>query len=120
LALEIAVHTQLAVTTVLADILPSVQQRPFSEILDEADKNRPLLESPVDQQITPFLIYTYRPLSDAELARYIAFARSSVGAHYYRSMFNGIKLAVMDASIRFGAAMADLQWGRKQLAGPSS
>jgi uncharacterized protein YbaP (TraB family) len=117
LALEIAVHTRLAVTTVLADTLPSVQKRPFSEILDEADKNRPLLESPVDQQITPLLIYTYRPLSDAELARYIAFARSSLGARYHRSMLNGIKLAVMDASIRFGSAMADMQWKRKQGAG---
>ena len=112
--LEIAVTTQLVVTTVITATLPSVQQRPFSEILDEVDTNRLLLEPRVDQQIQPLLLYRYRSLSDAELAQYITFATSSAGAQYYRSMLNGIKLALMDSSIRFGASMAQLAWKRKQ------
>jgi hypothetical protein len=71
----------------------------------------------VDQLIIPLLLYMYGTLSDAELGQYMAFAKSGPGARYYRSMFNGIRLALMDASIRLGAAMADLQWKRRQMTG---
>jgi uncharacterized protein YbaP (TraB family) len=114
ITLEIAVNTQLVVTTVITATLPAVQQRPFSEILDEVDTNRPLLEPRVDQQIQPLLLYMYRSLSDAELEQYITFAKSSAGAQYYQSILNGIKLALMDSSIRFGASMAQLEWKRRQ------
>ena len=117
LTLEIAVDTQLVLTTVISTSFPSAEQWPFSKILDEAEKNRLLLEPRVDQQITPLLLYMYSSLSDAELGQYLAFAKSGPGARYYRSMFNGIRLALMDASIRFGAALADLQWKRRQMAG---
>ena len=112
--LEIAANTQLVVTTVITATLPDEQKKPFSEILDEVNKNRPLLEQKVDQQITPFLLYMCRSLSDAELEQYITFAGSNTGTQYYRSMFNGIKLALMDSSIRFGSSMKDLEWERRQ------
>jgi uncharacterized protein YbaP (TraB family) len=112
--LEIAANTQLVVTTVITATLPDEQQRPFSEILDKINKNRPLLEQKVDQQITPLLLHMCRSLSDAELEQYITFARSNTGAQYYRSMFNGIKLALMDSSIRFGSSMEELEWERRQ------
>jgi uncharacterized protein YbaP (TraB family) len=118
--LEIAVNTQLVVTTVITVTLPAVQKRPFSTILDEVEKNRPLLEPRVEQQIQPLLLYIYRSLSDAELEQYIRFAKSSIGAQYYRSMLNGIKLALMDSSIRFGASMAQLEWKRQSTGTPSS
>ena len=79
-------------------------------MLDEVEKNRPLLEPKVDQQIRPLLYYIYRSLSDADLERYIQFAQSGMGAQFYGSLYNGIRLALMDASIRFGSAMADLEW----------
>jgi hypothetical protein len=112
--LEIAANTQLVVTTVITATLPDEQQRPFSEILDKINKNRPLLEQKVDQQITPLLLYMCRSLSDAELEQYITFARSDTGAQYYRSMFNGIKLALMVSSIRFGSSLDELEWERRQ------
>jgi len=115
--LDIAVNTQLVVTTVITANFPAEQQRSFSEILDEADKNRPLLEPRVHLQITPLLLYMFRSLSDAELEQYIRFARSSIRVQYYTSMLNWIKLALMDSSMRFGAAMADLEWKRKQSEG---
>jgi uncharacterized protein YbaP (TraB family) len=115
-SLEIAVHTQLVVTTVITSTLPPIKQRPFSEILDEVEKNRPLLEPRVDFQITPLLLYIYRSLSDAELEQYIQFATSDIGTQFYRSLYNGIRLALMDASIRSGSAMADLQWRSQQSA----
>jgi hypothetical protein len=112
--LEIAANTQLVVTTVIAATLPDEQHRPFSEILDKVNKNRPLLKQKVDQQITPLLLHMCRSLSDAELEQYLAFARSNTGAQYYRSMFNGIKLALMDSSIKFGSSMEELEWERRQ------
>jgi uncharacterized protein len=115
--LEIAVNTQLVMTTVISATFPSAEQWPFSKTLDETEKNRLLFEPRVDQQITSLLLYMYGTLSDAELGQYLDFAKSNAGARYYRSMFNGIRLALMDSSIRFGAAMADLQWERRQLAG---
>jgi hypothetical protein len=114
IAIEIAFNTQLVVTTIITAALPSTQQRPLSEILDEGYKNRPLLEPRVDLQMTPLLLYMYRSLSDAELEQYITFAQSSNGAQYYRSMLNGIQLALMDSSIRFGSSMAELAWKRRQ------
>ncbi len=113
-SLEIAVTTQFVATTVVDATLPSLQQRPFSEIFDEVEKERPLLEPKVEHRITYFLLYRCRSLSDAELEQYIASVQSGIGAQYYRSLYTGIKLALMDAGIRFGSAMADLQWRRKQ------
>jgi len=113
-SLEIAVTTQLVATTVVDATLPSLQQRPFSEIFDAAEKDRPLLEPRVEQRVTSLLLYICRSLSDAEIEQYITSVRSGIGAQYYRSLYTGIKLALMDASIRFGSAMADLQWRRKQ------
>jgi len=113
-SLEIAVATQRAVTTVITVTLPPIQQRPFSEVFDEVEKDRPLLEPRVEQRVTSLLLYSCRSLSDAELEQYIAFAKSGIGAQYYGSLYNGITLALMDSSMRFGSAMADMQWERKQ------
>jgi len=112
--LEIAVAADVVVAAVASTTLPPLQQRSFSEVFDEVVKDRPLLEPKVEHRITSFLLYGCRSLSDAELEQYIASAQSGIGAQYYRSLYNGIKLALMDASIRFGSAMADLQWRRKQ------
>jgi hypothetical protein len=114
--LEIVVNSQLVMTTVISTTFTPAEQWPFSKILDEAEKNRMLFEPRIDQQITALLLYMYSSLSDQELGQYLTFAKSAPGAHYYRALFNGMKLALMEASIRFGAALADLQWERKQLA----
>jgi uncharacterized protein YbaP (TraB family) len=114
--LEIAVDAQLVITTVISANFPSAEQWPFSKILDETEKNRLLFEPRVDQQATSLLLYMYSSLSDEELRQYLEFAQSGSGVRYYRALFNGMKWALMEASIRFGAAMADLQWERKQLA----
>jgi uncharacterized protein YbaP (TraB family) len=114
--LEIAVNAQLVITTVISANFPSAEQWPFSKTLDEAEKNRLLFEPRVDQQTTSLLLYMFNSLSDAELGKYLAFAKSDAGAHYYRALCNGVKLALMEADIRFGGASADLQWEQRQLA----
>jgi uncharacterized protein YbaP (TraB family) len=114
--LEVAVNAQLVITTVISANFPSAEQWPFSKILDETEKNRLLFEPRVDQQTTSLLLYMYSSLADEELRQYLEFAQSGSGVRYYRALFNGVRLALMEASIRFGAAMADLQWERKQLA----
>jgi uncharacterized protein len=116
IALEIAVNKQLVLTAVISTTFPSVEQWSFSQTLDETEKNRLLFEPRVDQQTRSLLLSLYSSLSDAELGQYLTFAKSDAGAHYYRALFNGVKLALMEADIRFGAALADLQWERKQLA----
>jgi hypothetical protein len=116
IALEIAVNTQLVITTVISSTFPSAEQWRFSKTLDETEKNRQLLEPRVDQQVTSLLLYMYSSLSEAELGQYLAFAKSGAGARYYRMLFDGIKLALMEASIRFGGVMADLQWEQRQAA----
>jgi hypothetical protein len=116
ITLEIAVNAQLVMTTVISTTFPPAEQWPFSKILDETEKNRMLFEPRIDQQTTSLLLYMYSSLSDDELRQYLDFAKSDSGVRYYRALFNGMKWALMEASIRFGAAMADLQWERKQLA----
>lgn len=117
ITLEIAVNTQLVQTTIVSTNFPSEEQWPFSKTLDETEKNRMLFEPRIDQQVTSLLLYMYSSLSDAELGQYLEFAKSGPGAHYYRALFNGVKLALMEAGIRFGGALADLQWERRQMAG---
>ncbi len=117
ITLEIAVNSQLVQTTVISTTFPAAEQWPFSKILDETEKNRLLFEPRIDQQITSLLLYMYSSLSDAELRKYLDFAKSDSGVRYYRALFNGMKWALMEASMRFGTAMADLQWERKQIAG---
>jgi hypothetical protein len=116
ITLEIAVNKELVQTTVISTTFTPAEQWPFSKILDETEKNRLLFEPRIDQQITSLLLYMYSSLSDDELRQYLEFAKSGPGARYYRALFNGMKLALMEAGIRFGAAMTDLQWERKQLA----
>jgi uncharacterized protein YbaP (TraB family) len=115
-ALEIAVNRQLVQTAVISTTFPSAEQWPFSKILDETEKNRLLFEPRVDQLTTVLLLSMYSSLSDAELGQYLAFAKSGPGARYYRALSDGVRLALMEASIRFGEALADLQWERRQLA----
>jgi uncharacterized protein YbaP (TraB family) len=114
--LEIAVNAQLVMTTVISTTFPPAEQWPFSKILDETEKNRLLFEPRVDQQTTSLLLYLYSSLSDGELRHYLEFAKSDAGVHYYRAVFNGMKWALMEGSMRFGADMTELQWERKQLA----
>ena len=113
--LEIAVNAQLVMTTVIGTTFPVAEQWPFSKILDETEKNRLLFEPRIDQQTTALLLYMHSSLSDAELEQYLTFAKSDAGVRYYRALFNGMRQALMEAGIRFGRAMADLQWERKQL-----
>jgi len=115
ITLEIAVNAQLVQTAVISTTFPPAEQWPFSKILDETEKNRLLFEPRIDQQTTSLLRYMYSSLSDAELGQYLEFAKSGPGSRYHRALFNGVKLALMEASIRFGEALADLQWERKQL-----
>jgi uncharacterized protein YbaP (TraB family) len=116
ITLEIAVNAQLVQTTVISTTFPSAEQWPFSKTLDETEKNRLLFEPRIDQQITAMLLSMYSSLSDTELGQYLEFAKSDAGTRYYQALFHGVKWALMEASIRFGAAMADLQWESKQFA----
>ena len=56
--------------------------------------------------VTPVLYaYTYRDASDAELAAYLDFNRSSSGARYNDAMLDALAEALAKASVRVGAAV---------------
>jgi hypothetical protein len=58
------------------------------------------------QQVLPVtMAYTYRDLSDWDLAAYVAFLRSADGKRYNDAMFDAFGQALVGASVRMGQLM---------------
>ena len=110
---EIAINIQLGVAAAIIALLPLEQQRPLADIPAEIEKNRPHIEAVMRQQTLVFLLYAYRSITNAELERYIEFATSPTGSKYHVVAISGLKKALLDGSIKWGEAIANIL---KQLA----
>lgn len=100
------INTHLAVATAMTLSLPPETRKPLAQIEEELEASRPGIEKAIQEQTWVSLLYTYRPLSDAEIRAYIGFADSPVGRNYHRVTIEGFQEAMVRCGAEFGRAMA--------------
>ncbi len=107
-AIEIAWNTQLGVALAIALATPSEHEVTLPEVGKELEAGRPQLEASVRADILVTLLYTYRPLTSAELVKYIQFSKSEASTRFNDAVIAGIKAAMMDCSTKWGKAVAEV------------
>lgn len=109
-ALQLAQYARLSCAAVKALTLPPQQAPSFSKLLLEAENEAPLLEPMIEQRVMATLLRKYGDLADDQLGECLAFARSNAARNYYHALQNGLRLALLEGTIRFGILLADLKW----------
>lgn len=74
----------------------------FDQIVDRVEADRPKVKARMKQEVRNSFVYSYRTLSDDELAQYVAFAESETGRKYHRIAFDALNEVLLDASRRAG------------------
>jgi hypothetical protein len=98
IAVTIIEAGELAVALGLDAILPPDEQRGLEKLLAELERDRPgLTDGMRDLNIVGFL-YTYHPLSDEEVARYLQFLKSAAGVKYQEAATAGLKEALLQSA----------------------
>ncbi|MEX2473957.1 DUF2059 domain-containing protein [Marinobacter sp.] len=98
-ATESAVDTSIAVQLGLATALSALKgsdAASFEQIRTQIENQRGTLEGMVNQQVFDSYLFTYRDISEAELASYIRFLESDAGSGFTRVVTNSIQRAVTD------------------------
>ncbi len=106
-ALEMAIHTQVAVALAIMSTFPLEQQRPLEDLSREMEKNRPILEATVRSQMLISHLYTYRSQSEAEIQLYTEFANSPAGSKYHSVTMAAFKKAILESAVKWGKLIGD-------------
>ena len=106
-AVEMAIHTQVAVTMALRATLPTDQQQPIEEIYREIEKTRPAVEAEARTQTLISQLYAYRSLTDAEIQTYTEFAKSPAGSNFYSACTAALNKAYIEGATRWGKLIGD-------------
>jgi Uncharacterized protein conserved in bacteria (DUF2059) len=106
-ATEIGVAVALNTQTALIAALTSgrdPEKRPTMENIEKyVAKNKGQIQIVIEQATHLSLLYTYRSLSDAEIAKYIDFAMSASGKKYHSVTAEGVTIAMTDSARVLGS-----------------
>ncbi|OEU63353.1 MAG: hypothetical protein BBJ57_07815 [Desulfobacterales bacterium PC51MH44] len=102
---DMALNTQIATSTAMLASFPLANQPSAEEIGKKIEMNRPQIERMISQQVFISFIYTYRDLSDKEIAKYVLFAESDNGRRYHEVILKALNYAMIDSSKKSGAAI---------------
>lgn len=105
-AVEIYMSTHLAVATAMSFSLPQENRKPLDVIQKELEDQRAAIEKSMQEQTLVGLLYTYHPISDAELRKYIEFTESAVGKKYHQVTNGAFNQAIISGGADFGQAAA--------------
>lgn len=101
-ATEIAVNVieagELGVALGLDSLRPDDEQLGLEGLMQEIAQDRPNLEAGLRELNIVGFLYTYQPLSDKELERYLEFLKSDTGVKYQEAVTAGLKQALFDAA----------------------
>ncbi len=106
-AVEMTINLQTAVALAVIATLPAEKRLPPEEIEREMQKDRPALESQVRSQTFVQLVYTYRSLSNEEVASYVKFATSPTGKKYTDISELALRKATLEGGLRWGRAVGE-------------
>ena len=97
-ALNAYLSAQVALVTVLTSELPPRDRPAVDEILTLMRNMEPDWSQSAEREILLFFLDTYRPFTDDELDRYIAFAGSAPGQTYHALVLDSVMDAMLQAS----------------------
>ncbi len=103
---SLTINLQVAFILAVTAGMPAEQRPSVDAILSEVNQDREQLEKTVRQETLAGFLYTYRSLKDAEIEQYIAFAGSESGKKYHVVTAEGLKTAVMQASLALGSKLS--------------
>ncbi len=106
-AVDIAIHTQVAVAMAIIAAFPLEQQRPLDDLSREMEKTRPVVEATVRSQMLISDLYTYRNLTEADIQLYTEFAKSPAGAKYTSVTTAALKKAVLEGAVKWGKIIGE-------------
>jgi len=104
--LEATLGVQLAVASAMAAAAPEDRRPSIRTLAELVESTRPQLEPVLRGQVEVALLFTYRTLDATQLTRYLAFCQSPMGRRYNHAMFDGLRIAMIDSSFRFGGLLA--------------
>ncbi len=105
---EIAIDTQVAVTSAIMASLPAEQRKTPAQIRNEMEEVRGQIESITKVDVLVELLYTYRSITDRELQRYIRFTASKAGTRFNDAVIAGLKRAMLEGSITWSNSVVEL------------
>ena len=85
---------------------PAGQRAPEAAIAAAIEAQRPALRRELEALMQVSALYTYRDLSDAELTRYVDFARSDAGRWYHDAVVQELARTIRGAAAGLGAVVA--------------
>ena len=101
-AVQMAIHTQIAVALAIIATFPKEQQTPLDDVSREMEKMRPALEAEVKSEVLVSLLYTYRSLTEAEIKSYTEFARSPAGSNFDVVAMAAFEKATLGGAVKWG------------------
>ena len=106
-AVAVMLNTQMALIAALTSGVPPEKRPTIENIEKEVLKNKGQIQSAVEQATLLTLLYTYRSLSNAEIGKYIDFARSASGKKYNTVTSEAVTAAVTNAAHVLGSLIAE-------------
>jgi hypothetical protein len=105
-AVQMYISTHLAVATAMSLSLSQENRKPLDQIQKELDDQRAEIEKSMQEQTLVGMLFTYHPISDAELRKYVEFVESPVGNKYCQVTSGAFNQAIVSAGADFGQAAA--------------
>ena len=99
---RLMIDITVAVAYGIALTLPDGDVEAVKGIRDRLEAQRPQLAAAMQQHAIQLFAYTYRPLTDEELSRYVEFAESAVGRRYHLATIRAVDKAMLQGSIELG------------------
>ncbi len=103
----IALNTQTALIAAMTSAMPREKLPTMKQIEQEVARSREQVRSSVEQSTLLSFLYTYRSLSDAEISKYIDFARSASGKKYQAVVSEAVIAAVTNSARVLGSSIAE-------------
>lgn len=100
--LDSAVAVELAMAATLTSVFKGPDLPDFTELRNIVERRRGALRGHIGQQVYLNYLYTYRDLTDSELERYIAFARSELGNRFVEVVNSAVYTVLSERSEMLG------------------
>ena len=99
---SLAINTALAVQLGAQSVQPGAPSPPMGELRDQLQAQRPRLVQNFSNLMLATMAALYAPLSDAEFARYVDFARTDAGRHLNELGMKAFETALVRAANELG------------------
>ena len=104
-AADILINSTTATMLAMAAVTPLSDKGAIDDLRKRMEEQRGNLIGAYDAEAANQFGYAYRSLSDSELEKYLAFARSGAGERYHAASFEAMKATIVQATYAFATAL---------------